>query len=252
RENVALGRPADQSSTWQQFNASLAVDGNANAYFNARSCTATRTEKSPWWTVDLGGERHVIEVRIMKILYTDGPRNSAHKVCLVYNGVFNAVLKTLRCDDVTTGRFLFIQINGAGEKTDWLTLCEVDVYETKNIAWNKPAFMLSMHGKDVAKRATDGDEFTYFHTLKADDSWWAVDLGEGGARVTAVRIVNSRGCGDSVTLTCVTPMYAWGRYLFVAARVDQYFHLAEVEVFDGMLTRPFVFPVNNNNTITAL
>ena len=70
RENVALGRPADHSSTWQQFNASFAVDGNANDYFNARSCTATLTEKSPWWTVDLGGERHVVEVRIMKIIYS--------------------------------------------------------------------------------------------------------------------------------------------------------------------------------------
>ena len=57
--------------------------------------------------------------------------------------------------------------------------------------------------------------------------------------------------GASVTLTCVTPMYAWGRYLFVAAGVYGYFHLAEVEVFDGMLTRPFVICSNNNTTITA-
>ena len=54
--------------------------------------------------------------------------------------------------------------------------------------------------------------------------------------------VGKRGCdktsrltGASVTLPCDTPMYAWGRYLFVEARVDAYFHLAEVEVFDGTL-----------------
>ena len=84
---MALGRPADQSSTWQQFNASLAVDGNANAYFNAGSCTATLTEQSPWWTVDLGGERHVVEVRIMNILYSKMPfkvhNQTYNRECLI-------------------------------------------------------------------------------------------------------------------------------------------------------------------------
>jgi len=67
--------------------------------------------------------------------------------------------------------------------------------ETKNIAFNKPAFMLSER-KQSAKRGTDGDAFSFFHSdMEADNSWWAVDLGEGGARVTAVRIVNRRSCG---------------------------------------------------------
>ena len=55
--------------------------------------------------------------------------------------------------------------------------------------------MLSVRNNYQAKRATDGDEHTAFHTREADNSWWAVDLGEGGARVTAVRIVNRRSCG---------------------------------------------------------
>ena len=65
----------------------------------------------------------------------DDPATLPHTVCLVYQGVFNAVLRTLRCDDVTTGRFLFIQINGAGETTDGLTLCEVDVYGMFTTHW---------------------------------------------------------------------------------------------------------------------
>ena len=44
--------------------------------------------------------------------------------------------------------------------------------------------------------------------------------------------------GASVTLRC-TPTYARGRYLFIAAHVDTYFHLSEVQVFDGRLTRSF-------------
>ena len=69
--------------------------------------------------------------------------------------------------------------------------------ETMNIAWNKQAFMISLyHSYEYqATQAIDGDELTCFHTSKADNSWWAVDLGKGGARVTAVRIVNRRHCG---------------------------------------------------------
>jgi hypothetical protein len=46
-------------------------------------------------------------------------------------------------------------------------------------------------------------------------------------------------------------MYAWGRYLFVEARVKDYFHLAEGEVFDGTLAPLLIFRVNTDNTITG-
>ena len=35
------------------------------------------------------------------------------------------------------------------------------------------------------------------------------------------------------------------------ARVDRYFHLAEVEVFDGTLASLLIFRVNTDNTITG-
>ncbi|KAK2148757.1 hypothetical protein NP493_3151g00003 [Ridgeia piscesae] len=39
---------------------------------------------------------------------------------------------------------------------------------------------------------------------------------------------------EVVNLTCAVPLYAWGRYLFVAANASEnIFHLAEVEVYDG-------------------
>ena len=41
--------------------------------------------------------------------------------------------------------------------------------------------------------------------------------------------------GTAASLTCAALLYAWGRYLFIAANVDTYFHLTEVEVFDGRL-----------------
>ncbi|KAI0235811.1 hypothetical protein LSAT2_013678 [Lamellibrachia satsuma] len=44
------------------------------------------------------------------------------------------------------------------------------------------------------------------------------------------------GRGQSVDVTCTLPLYAWGRYLFVAANVNGYFHLFEIEVFDDFDT----------------
>ena len=42
--------------------------------------------------------------------------------------------------------------------------------------------------------------------------------------------------GKVVNLACAVPLYAWGRYLFVAAKAAHgFFHLAEVEMYDGML-----------------
>ena len=48
--NVALQRPAVQSSTFVYDVASLAVDGNLNTV----SCTEMLYSEQPWWSVDLG------------------------------------------------------------------------------------------------------------------------------------------------------------------------------------------------------
>ena len=62
----------------------------------------------------------------------------------------------------------------------------------ENIARGKPAMMISTHINDYAAHGVDGNFHTnnYFHTNTADRAWWAVDLGEGRARVTRVKIVN--------------------------------------------------------------
>ena len=40
----------------------------------------------------------------------------------------------------------------------------------------------------------------------------------------------------TVNISCEIQQDARGRFLFVAANVDGYFHLAEVEVFNGRVT----------------
>ena len=65
QDNVVLNRRAFQSTTWNHYNASLAVDGNTDGnFFAAKSCTCTNFQVNPWWTVDMGTTQHVDAVRI--------------------------------------------------------------------------------------------------------------------------------------------------------------------------------------------
>ncbi len=52
--NVALGKPARQSSTYQAAEARFAVDGNTDGVFQHGSVTHTQNGPDEWWEVDLG------------------------------------------------------------------------------------------------------------------------------------------------------------------------------------------------------
>ena len=52
--NVAYKRPASQSSTWANYSASNAVDGNRNGLVEYNSCAQTEEEMDPFWAVSLG------------------------------------------------------------------------------------------------------------------------------------------------------------------------------------------------------
>ena len=53
--NVALAKPARQSSTIHQAGAALAVDGNTDGNFASGSVTDdSQTDVNAWWEVDLG------------------------------------------------------------------------------------------------------------------------------------------------------------------------------------------------------
>ncbi len=54
-DNIALGKPASQSTTWLDWGAGRAVDGNLDLDgITGNSCTHTEVNKlSPWWMVSL-------------------------------------------------------------------------------------------------------------------------------------------------------------------------------------------------------
>lgn len=64
-ENVAPKGKAKQSSVDFEGAPERAIDGNTDGdYETAKSTTHTRTEKDPWWEVDLGEEKVLDSVRI--------------------------------------------------------------------------------------------------------------------------------------------------------------------------------------------
>ena len=53
-QNVALGKPATQSSTYGDAGAGRAVDGNTDGQFSHGTVTHTQDGDDEWWEVDLG------------------------------------------------------------------------------------------------------------------------------------------------------------------------------------------------------
>lgn len=53
RSNVALNKPATQTSSYETATASKAVDGNTDGIYNNGSITHTILTPNNWWQVDL-------------------------------------------------------------------------------------------------------------------------------------------------------------------------------------------------------
>ncbi|TWT51979.1 Planctomycete cytochrome C [Thalassoglobus neptunius] len=64
-ENLALNKPATQSSTAYDAPPELAVDGNSSgAFFAEKSTTHTEKENSPWWMVDLKRDSEIDLIKV--------------------------------------------------------------------------------------------------------------------------------------------------------------------------------------------
>ena len=84
-ENLALGKPAVQSSTADndQAVAGLAVDGNTSGVFAEHSISHTNREQNPWWEVDLGEVCTIHEVRVWN--RSDGVEERLKNVKIIFS-----------------------------------------------------------------------------------------------------------------------------------------------------------------------
>jgi hypothetical protein len=70
--NLALGKPAAQSTVYNGLDAFQAVDGNVDGS-DASTCTSTFSESQPWWEVDLGDYASIQTVKVWN--RTDEPHD---------------------------------------------------------------------------------------------------------------------------------------------------------------------------------
>ncbi|XP_051872449.1 fucolectin-6-like [Pristis pectinata] len=135
--NVALRGKATQSSTSSGGVADRAIDGNRNPYYFNHSCTHTKSESHPWWSIDLFQEEYVLVVKItnradccwdrfqnavVRVGTSPYLRNK-NCVCGMISQLGCGETAVLNCKGML-GQFVSVTLSGVGI----LTMCEVEVY----------------------------------------------------------------------------------------------------------------------------
>lgn len=147
--NVALNRPASQSSEGWKGDAGRAVDGNTDQSYWGGSCTHTARTSGNWWTVELANEEYVHSVVVHNRQDCCADRIDNAQVWLKHEGdyqlcgtiVYDADGDGNDCGGVYT---ILCQEWGTDVKItnnwDYLTLCEVEVIALEE----EPSEMMDM------------------------------------------------------------------------------------------------------------
>ena len=141
--NLALNRPAAQSSTGFDAPAGRAVDGNTAGAFSQGSVSHTGLDDQAWWQVDLGSVKDISDIRIWNrsefqdrlknfyVLVSSNPmpspdlnttRNQAGVTAIPIPG---PVGQSITIGVNRPGRYVRIQHTGR----EYLQLAEVEVFE---------------------------------------------------------------------------------------------------------------------------
>jgi hypothetical protein len=141
--DLALGRPAAESSTYGVGRAELAVDGNTSGKWSDGSVAHTSDDKSPWWQVDLGADHHIGGVRIWNrtdccgdrlgnywvfvsktpFQPTDTPESLRHRPDVVGRRLAAPPAPSTQLKIGADGRYVRVQL----EDKNYLALAEVEV-----------------------------------------------------------------------------------------------------------------------------
>ncbi|KAA0723996.1 Fucolectin-4 Precursor [Triplophysa tibetana] len=189
-ENLALNGRTTQSSTYSTWAAQNAIDGERYGQSDSTHCTSTSYESNPWWRLDLldiyeiktviitaRSDGHLAEasgaeIRIGNLLENNGNNNP---ICAVTSDLVAGNTNTYSCG-VMEGRYVNVVMTG---HTTNLSLCEVEVYETENLALNGSATQSATHADWIAQRAIDGfryDKAPYCSSGSNTNPWWRLDL----------------------------------------------------------------------------
>jgi hypothetical protein len=219
--NLALGRPATQSSTLPgTAGAAAAVDGNTDGGFFNGSVTHTNFENNAWWQVDLGTAPNISSVVIWNRTDCCAERLNDYWIFFSNTPFLDSdTPATLKSRLNTVGvhqtdsphpftsiptnlgtRYVRVQLSGANN----LSLAEVQVFGAPttalatDLALGKPATQsstLAGYPSAIASSAVDGNTGGNFfdgsvtHTNADANAWWQVDLGASSS-VSSVVVWN--------------------------------------------------------------
>ncbi|XP_070546444.1 uncharacterized protein [Ptychodera flava] len=216
-KNLAIKKPASQSSHYGDGSATKAVDGDKSSEYDHRSCTHTEYEYEPWWKVDLGDIYEIYEIvitnrgdccddrllnaQIYVIEDTGITGNTSCAEPLNYEDLSTNPI-TVNCGGPKLGRYVLIKLLNT---TNYLTLCEVEVKgkvlidRLPNVALGKPTIQISTLYDAVSDRAVDGnttqDNSGCSSTQWDYEPWLRVDL-ETVYSVYRVEIVKPVGTAN--------------------------------------------------------
>lgn len=144
-DNLAIGKPADQSSVYESADAGRAVDNNTDGVYSNGSVTHSQEENQPWWQVDLGNNHKIDNIKLWTrsdccewrlsnfyVFVSDVPFASTDlTTTLNQAGVSNYYVqgnagRPTELSIGRTGRYIRVQLTGR----DALSLAEVQVYGT--------------------------------------------------------------------------------------------------------------------------
>jgi hypothetical protein len=210
--NIALGKKAVQSSTWDTNIAKLAVDGDSNSHMERYRCSHTGSnDLKPWWAVDLAAPYVVTGVKLVlrdmlgsrmdnfKIGLTNenpattAPLSGPYELCYQHPGAVadNAVIDVKCIDGRDPARYLFVATN-----QEYLTICELYAYgrigcasgyeqhegscyrfvTSSNGSWDSAADQCSSEGSHLVYIETSDEERYLMSTAQSVDSgldsWW--------------------------------------------------------------------------------
>lgn len=262
--NLALGRPATQSSTYGGRSASIAVDGSTRDLSEAH-VSHTNADAQAYWQVDLGASFSLGKVNVWNRVDCCSGRLSNFDVKASLDGTnWTSVIRvpgqgaspTVVDFGGARGRYVRVQLSG----TNFLSLAEVEVF-SGSLAFGKPATQSSTYQNLAAQTALNGriidnSELDVSHTLSQPQAWWQVDLG-ASHDIGAVDVYTRTDCcsnrltnfqvrlspdGTNWTSTIAVPgqaafptrvdfQGATGRFVRVQLVGSNFLSLTEVDVF---------------------
>jgi site-specific DNA-adenine methylase len=225
--NLALGKPATQSSTFLYHSinpvAGYAVNGNTDGYFLNKSTTHTNYEQGAWWQVDLGSKKDIKQIIIYNRTDCCAARLSNYQVSISNKADFST--HTYQQDfHVAPNPRKIIQLDASGKQgryvriqlldSDYLSLAEVQVMGVDPLRFAEVDFSSALNNfGGWHYDAPNYPNFAAFAAVKADGSiiaWGSPHTGGTGAPSGSgyTKIYSNRGA--FAALKADGSITAWG------------------------------------------